>query len=489
MNLRCTAEGASGNAQLRDLFYGQICRLKPKIFCDIGANDGEAALAIRRILPDTKVYAFEANPEIYEHHRARLAREGIAYLNLAINDTAGKVTLYAPRTLSRVWHDGEIIDAAVTEPPETAKASLLRRNEHASYTEFEVRSHSLDGFFREQDVELEHRSFALWIDVEGASVAVLAGAEEVLGSTSIILIEVENYEFWKGQKKVGDICEFLRKHDFVPIARDREYGDKQFNIVFLKSDCRKILAAIEKTDEKLGKHSLDFKKQIPVLIPCFNNPTYLRGMIEQLSQLGLQNLIVVDNGSDFPPLLRYLASIENTVTVIRQEQNRGPRAIFRDPACYPLLPQFFCITDPDLQFNPKLPADFLSHLIDLTEKYHVGKAGFALDVSEQEKLIGDIFQIGDDRCRIWEWEEQFWKHPLDPSASDIPYKATIDTTFAVYNKTYFSTANYRDAIRVAGRYTCRHLPWYGDNRLPREEASHYRATSKYSFYRGVPPPC
>lgn len=227
-------------------------------------------------------------------------------------------------------------------------------------------------------------------------------------------------------------------------------------------------------------------RDVPVLIPVFNNPTYLRKMIGQLRGIGLSNIIVVDNGSAYPPFLDYLDSLEVELTVVRLNENSGPRRLFRDAALYDRLPQYFCLTDPDLAFNPDLPPDFLERLTSLTKKYQVGKAGFSLDISEPEKMIAAPFQIGEESYRIWEWEAQFWHARLEEKG-DPAYRASIDTTFAVYNKEFFRAENFLDAIRVAGRYTARHLPWYADHRLPSEEADFYRAASRHSFYTGTPP--
>jgi hypothetical protein len=58
----------------------------------------------------------------------------------------------------------------------------------------------------------------------------------------------------------------------------------------------------------------------------------------------------------------------------------------------------------------------------------------------------------------------------------------IDTTFAVYNKKYFRRDAPFEAVRVAGLFTCRHLPWYRDSRLPLQEEEFYRRTARVSTY-------
>jgi FkbM family methyltransferase len=468
------------NATLRSLYFDLLSRLQPDVCCDIGAHDGQAALVAKEVAPGSEVYAFEANPEVYQRHRPHLENVGVHYLNLAINERSGEATVYAPCTLSKAWDNGNIVDASITEPADTGKASLLHRSEAATYREFTVASRSLDDFFATKVRDFRACRFALWIDVEGATELVLLGAETVLRTTVAIFVELEGYPFWKEQRTADRVIEFLMERGFLPVARDREYGDDQFNVLFVRTADRDAL------DDLVRRPRMYPLRDVPVLIPVFNNPTYLRKMIEQLRVVGLPNIIVVDNGSEYPPFLDYLDSLEGKLSVVRLKENSGPRRLFRDAALYNQLPQYFCLTDPDLGFNPNLPSDFVERLADLTTRYHVGKAGFSLDISEPEKMIAAPFQIGEERCSIWEWEAQFWQARLEEKG-DPAYRASIDTTFAVYNKEFFCAENFLDAIRVAGCYTARHLPWYADHRLPPEEADFYRATSKHSFYTGTPP--
>jgi len=232
----------------------------------------------------------------------------------------------------------------------------------------------------------------------------------------------------------------------------------------------------------------ELKAWIPVYVPCFNNPTYLKMMVDQLTRLGFGNVVVIDNDSTFPPMLSYLERLPESVSLIRLQQNRGPRDLFSDPTNYAQLPDYFCLTDPDLQFNPDLPADFLGDLIEATETHRIGKAGFGLQISDHENMLQRKIPIGSREYWIWEWEEQFWKTPLSRTKSgDQIYRAEIDTTFALYNKRYFDPT-YPDclkAVRIADRLTCRHLPWYRDNLLTPDEKDYYRATARFSVFAGA----
>lgn len=223
--------------------------------------------------------------------------------------------------------------------------------------------------------------------------------------------------------------------------------------------------------------------EVPVLVPCFNNPTYLRNMVTQLRALRLRNIIIVDNASTYPPMVECLSSLSRELSVVSLTENKGARHISLDEKTYALLPQYFCVTDPDLEFNAQLPSDFLVELVCLTEKHAVGKAGFSLDISDRSQLREDDFWIGGKEIKIWEWEEQFWQEPLERlNGEDQVYRAPIDTTFAVYNKKYLNRENPYEAMRVAGKYTCRHLPWYKETLLPEDEETFYRRTARFAYY-------
>jgi hypothetical protein len=45
----------------------------------------------------------------------------------------------------------------------------------------------------------------------------------------------------------------------------------------------------------------------------------------------------------------------DAVSVILLLGNPGPRHVFLDPASFAALLRHFCVTDPDLAFNPAMP--------------------------------------------------------------------------------------------------------------------------------------
>ena len=78
------------------LFYFLLKRYSPDIVCDIGSRDGRESLKFRSILPDSKVIAFEANPENYakmvDDHS--LVEHAIDVVNQAVSDKHGVIDFY-----------------------------------------------------------------------------------------------------------------------------------------------------------------------------------------------------------------------------------------------------------------------------------------------------------------------------------------------------------------------------------------------------------
>jgi len=221
--LSAASKGPAGHAALRKAFLHLVTVLRPDVVCDIGAFDGATSLAVKELATGCEVHAFEANPETHSRCVADMTARGIPYRNLAVSDMEGRTTIHAPQGK----HAG--------------KTSLLLRNGETAYDSFEVETRTLDALFTDR-LSPKGPSFFLWIDVEGAAERILAGAPNVLRQTLAVFIECETYPFWQEGGSAGRIAETLMQAGFVPVARDREYGDKQFNVLFVAGRVAHLLA-------------------------------------------------------------------------------------------------------------------------------------------------------------------------------------------------------------------------------------------------------
>jgi hypothetical protein len=126
------------------------------------------------------------------------------------------------------------------------------------------------------------------------------------------------------------------------------------------------------------------------------------------------------------------------------------------------MPDEFILTDADLQFNPNLPKNFVEILSDLSNKYNCSKIGFALDLSDYDKMYQSSYVCLVENYKnltIYEWEVRFWENRLPDDMYEL-YKADIDTTFSLINK---KNAQNAKSLRIAGDFVAKHIPWYVEN--------------------------
>jgi hypothetical protein len=224
---------------------------------------------------------------------------------------------------------------------------------------------------------------------------------------------------------------------------------------------------------------------VPLYIPTFNNPTYTFNFINQVAGLNFSKIIIMDNNSTYPPMIKLLNELESKYEVIRLDENLGPHLILRNPEYYKSLPDIFALSDPDVEFPKVLPSDFQDLLIKIGIKHRVGKVGFAIEVPSENEFLELIVNLDGKLRNMHEWEQQFWENEIDRTSSGDPvYLTTLDTQFAIYNKEYFNPEERYKALRIGGNYTSKHLGFYKKSIVPKEESDFYRSVSKYAYYIG-----
>jgi hypothetical protein len=200
-------------------------------------------------------------------------------------------------------------------------------------------------------------------------------------------------------------------------------------------------------------------KTTKAFIINFNRLTYLRDMVEWCQAHGLEP-IVVDNASDYPPLLEYYA--DHPCEIIRMPKNYGHVVMWHE--LFPLPKERFIITDPDLDMSG-VPDDFLAMMNKGLDRHYVPKCGLSLEIAD--------LPDNDEGAFIRKIEGVFWDNPLD----DLFFDAKVDTTFSLYREgmNYYTI----EGIRTNRPYTARHYSWYYTdfNSLPEDEKNYYRTAN------------
>lgn len=492
----CVGAGPAGQARLKDAFLKLARSFSPDIFFDIGAYKGEVGLTMKSIFPKCAIHSFEAAPQVADELLQSLPSAGVQIHDFAATDYDGEATFYRPTLLSEYYFRDVLIDARLIIQRDVGNTSLRKRSKPGAYATTIVPAARMDTFLRRSN--LTGRA-AIWIDSEGCSLETLRGFGDALKSVDLIHVEVEGMRFWAGQALVGDTVDFLVARGFEPLLRDAEYGDCQFNCIFVRRELADAaFAQIEQKEletrsappaagdqPRIGveaPEALDVAN-IPILIPCFNNATYCDLMLKQLRDHGCRNITFVDNASTSTSMKKWLERASQFATIEVMAENLGPRKSIFTQERLGSLPRWFCVTDPDLLLNPFFPPNWPQALAEVTRKFQAGKVGLGLNISDRALFRKTQFDIGGEMYHIWDWEEQFWNDLVGKTEEgDGLYNAKVDTTFALYDQAFFDDDNFLDGIRIGGRFTAKHLPWYERSIVDHGELEEYRSTQRFSYY-------
>ena len=238
---------------------------------------------------------------------------------------------------------------------------------------------------------------------------------------------------WWVSKKITDF-DYLFEHFYVANASIQSISS------FLQANPFASLLLVPKQDAR------DLiKENITAVIIGYNQYSYIKNMVSQLEKY-TKDIVIIDNNSNYQPLIDYYNN-EFKYSLLKQNKNYG-HSVYMNNFVKNITGDVFILTDPDLQFNQKLPSNFIHDLINISNYFSSQKVGFA--------LLIDSDDIRED-VKIKEWESQFWQHRLSypPNPNLKLYLADIDTTFCLYNRKHNG-----NCIRIAGDYTCIHIPWH-----------------------------
>lgn len=200
------------------LFFDVVEAARIERFIEAGAKDAAASRRAATLPGVRDIVACEANPYTHARFEDVVAGDGVTYEHLALTDRTGTVEINV-----RLHEDGSPI-------PDGQASLLLRDNHPAGHRRLDVPAVRLDDYFAEQ----QGVATAIWMDVEGATSAVVAGADQLFRTVDVVMVEVEERPLWDGQDWCRrEVVDAMRTRGLVPVARDRQ-AREQYNLVFVR---------------------------------------------------------------------------------------------------------------------------------------------------------------------------------------------------------------------------------------------------------------
>ena len=211
-------------------------------------------------------------------------------------------------------------------------------------------------------------------------------------------------------------------------------------------------------------------QKIPVILNSRNRLSYLKQMVDWLKVNPIVNLIILDSGSTYPPLLDYYKTLDCRVVMLGK--NYGHTALYSWGGHYNLNSQYFIYSDPDLMPREDCPKDLIQHLLALKKEHFLfNKIGVMLETSDipnYYKHKSEVLRIHKNYCHN-RFKNCFVSH--------------VDTTFAMYDiEREAGKAHLKRECLITDRpYVLRHLPWYVDTNNLSEEDKYYASTADATY--------
>lgn len=208
-----------------------------------------------------------------------------------------------------------------------------------------------------------------------------------------------------------------------------------------------------------------------LFVNCFNHVTWAQTTARSSLKFGLTP-ILVDNGSTYTPMKKWLSSKEFEVILLGG--NHGCGSFFRlDHHLKEKEP--FLETDGDLDLSD-IPDDLVTKLQEaLALNEDVMKSGVSLEWTDVPKdyILYD---------HVESYEGKYWSTPRPGNC----FLAQIGNTLAYYDPARFHMMDkgFYSAVRLDRPYTARHLPWYIDVDNLDEETRYYFSNVTGTAYYG-----
>lgn len=196
-----------------------ISIIKPQekdVIVDVGANVGYYTLRLAHSVRNGKIVSIEADPQTCEILKTNCKLnnfENVEIYNYAITDKEGEITLYQSDT-----HSGS--------------NSIFVKNSSKSRKQTSVKATTLDDLLENKYDEINW----IKIDVEGAELSVLKGAEKTLKKTKRILVEIHEHILRQNNEKPEEVIEILKNNDFKIKLLDNNWDPETSPNQTLKCD-------------------------------------------------------------------------------------------------------------------------------------------------------------------------------------------------------------------------------------------------------------
>jgi 2-O-methyltransferase len=192
------------------------------VIVEAGMFDAADTEEFAQVFPTGKIHGFECLPFYYDLSCKRLSKyTNVATYPVALSDTAGELDFYVSTLKGELSASGSLLAPKLHQEvhPE------VKFNER-----IKVKAVTLDEWAAQHGIS---RVDFLWLDLQGAEIKALQGAEKLLENVTGIFTEVSLIETYENVPLYEEVKTFLTSRGFKIAKEYLPYKDMG-NVLFLK---------------------------------------------------------------------------------------------------------------------------------------------------------------------------------------------------------------------------------------------------------------
>jgi FkbM family methyltransferase len=245
----------------------------PEVILDIGSRDLEQSIELRYAFPNSKIIAFEPNPDQYDLCLKRSKMFDIDFIPCAISDEEGVVDFW-------------IVDY-------NEGGSSLLKPIHVPWStdivnKTVVKSRRIDNIMKELKID---KVDCVWLDVQGVELKALDGFGTYLKDVKVIQTEASPNPYYEGHIGMNDLQDFLTTNNFeLDFSPARCHPYKEGDLICIKRGKNHNLTSIA---NKVYTNTTKLNRIRPInilVIGELNNMEYLKRYFENATIFNIKDL-------------------------------------------------------------------------------------------------------------------------------------------------------------------------------------------------------
>jgi len=176
--------------------------INPGSLLDIGANNGDFSVNIKRAFPDIFLYAIEANPNC-DHD---LSIKNIPHMICCLSDTEKTIDFF----ISKLG-DGKNTGASYYK-------EKTNYYSEGNYNILKVKSKTLDAIFSETII-----FDFIKLDTQGSENDIIKGGINLIKRAKYVMLEVAILEYNENAPFIDEVFSYLNSINYVPVMKIEEH--------------------------------------------------------------------------------------------------------------------------------------------------------------------------------------------------------------------------------------------------------------------------